>query len=874
MLSTFAQSLVRASRRRSWLTTLLILAIAVGAAAAAVRTLGMNTDSEALFEPGLPFRVAQAAFDAQFPSEVDLIVAVIDGPSALEAQRAADKLTEALAPRRDLFHDVQNPTGGAFFKKNGLLYLSADELDQLSGQLAQAQPFLGAIATDRSARGMFRLFDLAFNAAAKGEAGTEAIAPAVLQASDVIAEVLDGKPATLNWGSLFTGIAPAEQPVRAMVLVQPQLNLAALEQGGDSSAFIREQARRLGLTQENGYRVRLTGQIPLSDEEFATIAEGMGISGAVSIVLVGILLFMALGSWRVVTATLVTLVAGLLLTLGWAALAIGELNLISVAFAVMFVGIAVDFGIQFCMRYRAERHARGAGAHSLDDSLDAAGRAMASPLVLAAATTSLGFFSFLPTNYRGVSQLGVIAGGGMIIAVILSFTLLPALLRVLRARSEQGEVGYSWAAPVNRAIVSRRRPVLAAAALLALLSLAALPKLTFDFDPLKLKDPRTESMSTALELMDDPLINPNTLNALVPTAGEAKALAAKLGALPEVSHALTIFDVIPDDQDIKLAALEDLSFLMGPVLQPGEARPAPTTEDIFAAARNARDHAQAYLAARNEPGPLHDAATQLVAVIDRLLATNDSTLPEKLSAALLTGFDDAMEPLMAGLSAEHVSLETLPESLRAAFIAHDGRYRVQAFPKIQGGDITNLTQFLKAVQTIAPDVIGSPVVIYETGRLVTSAFRTAAILALIAITLLLFAVLHRVGDVLHVLAPLLLAGVLTLGTCALIDFPLNFANIIALPLLLGVGVTFPIYFVSAWREGEGALLASPAGRGMLYSAMTTAAAFGSLAISTHTGTASMGILLTMALAYTLLATLIVLPALLGPAPASRKFDLA
>ena len=192
---------------------------------------------------------------------------------------------------------------------------------------------------------------------------------------------------------------------------------------------------------------------------------------------------------------------------------------------------------------------------------------------------------------------------------------------------------------------------------------------------------------------------------------------------------------------------------------------------------------------------------------------------------------------------------------------------MQAFPKVTGGNAADLERFLKSVRSIAPDTIGAPVVIYESGRIVTSAFRTAALLALIAITVLLFAVFRNAADVARVLAPLLLAALLTLGTCALTGLALNFANIIALPLLLGVGVTFPIYFVSAWREGESVLLASPAGRGMLYSALTTAAAFGSLAISTHIGTSSMGVLLTVALAYTLLATLIVLPALLGPAPA-------
>ena len=867
-LGVFAERLVRACRSHAIVTIAATLLLAAAAVFGAVRGLGMNTDSLALFGSHLDFRETQAAFDAQFPGETDLIVAVIDGPSAQQAQAAADKLTAKLKPREDLFRSVQNPTGGDFFARNGLLFLTSAELDDLSIELSRAQPFLGAVSTDRNARGVFRLLEFAFRAAAGGEQAAAQIAPTSDQVSGVIENVLDNKPAALNWASLFKGFGPAGVSARAMVLAQPKLDLSSLTPGGVPSAYIRQAVKELGLTPENGFRVRLTGQIPLTDEEFATVAEGTGISGVISVVLVIGLLFLALGSGRLVLAALITLIIGLLLTLGWATIAVGELNLISVAFAVMFVGIAVDFSIQFVMRYRAERHSRGNAG--LDTALDAAGSVMARPLTLAAATTALGFFSFLPTEYRGVSQLGVIAGGGMIIALILSFTFLPALLKLFRAHGEQDEVGYRWAVPVNQWLLARRRPVLIAAAALALAAMAALPLLKFDFDPLKLKDPHTESMSAALELMDDPLINPNSLSVLVATPDEAKALAARLSALPEVGHALTIFDVIPEEQTDKLASIEELSFLIGPVLTPGMAqKPPPTVDEMIEAARHTRTEAQALLSSTaTTPGSnaLRQSAQRLIVVLDRLLAKPEAATFDKISGALLTGFEDALAPLAAGLNAGPVTLETLPDSVRASFIARDGRYRVQAFPRTTGGNAADLDRFLLAVKKVAPDATGEPVIIYESGRIVTGAFMTAATLAISAITLLLLAVMRRVGDVARALAPLLLAGLLTLGTCAVTGLAINFANIIALPLLLGVGVTFPIYFVTAWRDGEGVLLASPAGRGMLYSALTTGAAFGSLAISAHTGTASLGILLTMALVYTLLATLVVLPALLGPAP--------
>jgi hopanoid biosynthesis associated RND transporter like protein HpnN len=867
MLATFACNIVRACRRSPWITVGVTGVATALAVLAAVFLLSMNTDIAALFDDDVPFRAAEKAFDAQFPGEVDAIVAVVDGPSAMAAEQAGQRLAAKLAPRTDLFTSVTTPGGGPFFERNGLLYLSVDELNDLSTKLAAAQPLLAAIATDRNARGLFRLFDLGFAAGAEGTAGAEGLAPAAMQTADVIEAALAGQAKTINWNTLFGAIAPPGQSARAMVVTQPKLDLTALEQGGAASAFIRDSAAALGLTPANGYRVRLTGQIPLADEEFASVAQGTGFAGVLSVVLVTLLLLLALGSLRVVGATLITLLVGLILTIGWAAISVHEINLISVAFAVMFVGIAVDFAIQFCMRYRAERSAREPSPDALDRGLDAAGAAMAQPLLLAAAATALGFFSFVPTDYRGVAQLGVIAGGGMIIALVLSFTLLPALLRLMRPKPETGEVGYAWAAPFNRALLARRRGVLAASVAIAVFALAALPRLTFDFDPLKLKDPTTESMSTALELMDDPLVNPNTLSVLVADPEAAKAMAAKLSALPEVKQVITISDLVPEDQETKLTMLEDLAGLLGPAIQDdaAPAKPAPATGDIRAAAEAASRSAQAYLAAQPAPGPMHDAAARIAPLLDRL-ATAPADRIDAVSSMLLHGFDDALTPLKTALGATPVTIDDLPKDLRDTFVARDGRYRVQAFPAGAGADAGNLEQFLMAVRSVAPDAVGSPVAIYESGVVVTRAFATAGALALFTITVLLFAVMRRLDDVLRVLTPLLFAALLTLGTCALTGFKLNFANIIALPLLLGVGVTFPIYFVSAWRDGESLLLSSPAGRGMLFSALTTAAAFGSLALSKHTGTSAMGVLLTMALAYTLLSTLVLLPALLGPAP--------
>ena len=217
-----------------------------------------------------------------------------------------------------------------------------------------------------------------------------------------------------------------------------------------------------------------------------------------------------------------------------------------------------------------------------------------------------------------------------------------------------------------------------------------------------------------------------------------------------------------------------------------------------------------------------------------------------------------------------MSLKTLPESLRRDWIGTNGQARIQVFPKGNAGDPAVLNRFVAAVRTVAPDATGPAVSTYESARTIVHAFTEAGIIALLAICTVLGFALQKAGQVLLVLTPLVLSGLMTLATCVAVGLPLNFANVIALPLLLGIGVAFNIYLVMAWRAGGGNPLQSSTARAVLFSALTTTVAFGSLALSNHPGTASMGLLLTISLAFTVFNTMLILPAFLGAPPERRR----
>jgi predicted RND superfamily exporter protein len=210
-----------------------------------------------------------------------------------------------------------------------------------------------------------------------------------------------------------------------------------------------------------------------------------------------------------------------------------------------------------------------------------------------------------------------------------------------------------------------------------------------------------------------------------------------------------------------------------------------------------------------------------------------------------------------------VALRNLPESVLRQWVTVDGRTRVQASPKGDPNDNETLRHFARAIQVHFPDAVGTPVSILESGRTIVNAFILAGVYALVSIAILLWIVLKRFGDVLLTLIPLLVAGVITLEICVLIGMPLNYANIIALPLLLGVGVAFKIYYIMAWRAGQTDLLQSSLTRAVIWSALTTATAFGSLWLSSHPGTSSMGKLLALSLVTTMFAAVLFQPALMG-----------
>jgi uncharacterized protein len=836
----------------------LALALTVAAAVYTARTLTMDTDTARMINAELPWKQQMAHINAAFPQNVGLLVVMVDGENPDTAENAAAALFAKMQERADLFATVRRADGGHFFDQYGMMLLPTEELQQTSNSVIQAQSFLGTLSADPSLRGLFDMLSLAMEGVAQKAIDFAMLEDRLSLISKSVSSALTGSEVPLCWRCLMMKDRPVDpRELRKLILAQPKRDFQALQPGAKATAAVREMTRELALTPDHGVTVRLTGQVPLNDEEFGTVAEGMGWALFLSIVLVLGLLFAALRSVKLIVACFVTLIVGLIWTFGFTTLAIGSLNLVSIAFAVMFIGLSIDFGIQFGVRYGQERFIADDGT-----SLPRTGRFMARPLTLAAIAIAAGFLSFLPTDYKGVSELGLIAAAGMAITLLLNLTLLPALLKLFPPKSRPLDMGFPWAAPIDAFLLRRRWMMIGIWAVVGIVGVFAALALRFDFNPLHLKDPKVESVASMVDLMKDPLRTPYNIEILTPNIEEAQALAEKLGKLREVQMVLTANSFIPKDQEAKLAIIQDLNDLVGLSLDPLDIAAPPTAEDVRASLRKTAVKLREAVASS-------DIAQQLARLLDQAADSDDAFL-QRLDRVLLSTLKPRLQALRTALTAKPLTVDTLPLEIRNDWIAADGQARVLVIPAGDSNDNAVLEQFIASVRTVAPDASGSAVQIYESGRAVARAFEIATLLALASMAVLLFLILRRLVDVLMVLVPLAAAALATAIICWLIGLQLNFANIIALPLLLGIGVAFNIYFVVNWRNGITGPLQTSTARGVLFSGLTTGSSFASLAVSGHLGTASMGIVLLAGIAMTLLSIFILMPALLGPPPPASR----
>jgi len=833
--------------------------------------LGVITDTSEMLSKDLRYLKIYRHYKAEFPHTYNQIVVVIDAITPDLAVDARDRLARMLRAKRSIFHWVYLPGDDTYFKREGLLFLPPAKLEDLADNMAQAEPLMAYLVRHPDLKGLFSIFSLALDEDSKGE-GID-LTSVFSELATTIEHVNNSQFYQFSWMRLMSG-PDAHIGKRQIILVQPSVNYESILPGKASIAAIKEISKQLDLTPDHGVQVMLTGDIPMQYDELKSVTRGAKTAGILSFIMVSIVLITGLGSFRLVLATLAPLIAGLIWTACFAAMAVGHLNMISVAFAVLFIGLSVDYAIHLCLRYR-ELLKSGI---SSEDAIISSVQDVGPSLILCALTTSIGFYSFMPTDFSGVAELGLIAGTGMFIGLFSNLTILPAVLSLLPISASTKRPYYFTVADDSiffkfMAIPYKHgRTVRIVSIALTLAAFWYIPRVKFDSNPINLRDPHAESIVAFKKLLKDPNTSPWSLESLANSKDGAIERSKRFQRLAMVKHAITLDSFIPKDQEDKLDIISDMAMIMEPVISaPMELSTKPDPREELKSLEDFASKLQDYRPQKNPPGKnslymrLQRQLQLFLRQVSSLSPTEQEARIKSLRQAILGSFPGRVNDLRLALSAVPVDEKDLPSSIRSEWVGKSGTWRIDVVPQKNPANDQEIQRWIQETRRVDPDITGYAVLIMEGGKAVIGAFKEAFAASLAAIGLLLLVLMPSRRDAVVVFCSLVLAGLFTGGLMALSGTDLNFANIIALPLILGIGVDNGIHIVHRYRKAltqPVSILETSTARAIFFSTLTTICSFGNLAVSPHVGMASMGKLLTMGISMALLTAILVIPAFL------------
>ncbi len=543
-LGRCAGAWVTAVARRPRLVLALVGVLGLAALAGA-SLLRINTDTTRMLSPELAFQRRLDTLDAAFPTDARTLAIVVRAGEADAADAAAASLVRALTAEPALFPEVFAPAVDPWMVAHGLLYLDPETLGARLSRLSGASNLIARLRGDQTLDGFLSALDAATRLAqgaerAGGGGAGGGLDPLYAEAARVLAADRQGAVRPLAWSAALSGEAP--RPVLRVVTVKPQLDYATIDPAGAARTAISNAVAALDPAIADGVDVAVTGDLALQGDEMESATGTLGLSLGMSLLLVAGLLRIGLGSVGRAGLALCALLVTLVLTAGLAGIAVGTLNLVSMAFVVLMVGLGIDYAIHFLLHF--DTHGAAAyDATARQAALAAAARGLGPALGLSALTTALAFLAFATTDFIGMGQLGLIGGGGVLIALVVTLTVIPAAVS-LWPRLARGPASHRLARPP----AALRRLALPAALAVGVAGIALLPWSRFDADPMSLRDPAAPSVAAYRWLAADPELTPLTLNLIVPDAAAAREAAARLDPLPEVAGTTWVGDFVPKEQ--------------------------------------------------------------------------------------------------------------------------------------------------------------------------------------------------------------------------------------------------------------------------------------------------------------------------------------
>ncbi len=626
--------------------------------------------------------------------------------------------------------------------------------------------------------------------------------------------------------------------------------------------------------------IGLTGEPVLNDDEMQTAAKDVTYASIITFVLITLLFAISYKEYARPGWAIAVLLMAVVWCFAAAMFFVGHLNILTNAFVPMVLGLGIDFGIQVMGRYEEELGHGFGIEHALSETLQHTGVA----IVTGGSTTAAAFFSMCLNEFKGLSELGMICGMSMILCLVANLVLLPAIY-VLRDRKrsprdlhiKQTAAESHFTPEFNNRIVRHPHLVLTIGGIITVICLIAVGGTRFDYNLLNMQNQKLESVQVEKQLLKRLGNSSIYASITVDSLDEAREMTKKLEALPTVKEVQSLAKLLPDRQPEKQAIIRRITASLRGVKLDADAAAkidvAKARQDVaalLASSKEARVQAEMFAGTSKMAKEAVETFKKLIPPLERADAAmtklSDEELAQRLNAYQSEVFGRMQRGLVWLRNAEtnqFITIEDVPEPLRKRFVGNTGKYLLQVYAKEDLWDREPLVKFVHEVQSVAPLATGTPVQNYAYIDLLRVSYRDAAIWAFLAIVVLILLHFRSVIDASLAVLPLALGVIWTLGTMALFHIPFNPANIMTLPMLLGIGVAYGVYTTDRFREvGKMQIFSTSTGKAIVLSACTTLFGFASMLISDYRGLFSLGLVMTLGVVFCLITSLGLLPQIL------------
>lgn len=850
----FFGSWARFATSRPWLIIAVAFITTLLAGVYAANSISFHSDRSDLIDPSLPWQQRYASMKHRYPRWDDLIV-VIDRTSAPDDETAYEFM-DALAERLRADDRFRQITAG-FDRKNLPAWLLLTEPTERVQSAADSLKRTAPVLSSPSLADLLSL--TALGSAALDEQSRHGLTGLLERA----AAVAEGAGDSILGIEALSGTERISSAELAIMLVSRSREKDSTTSGVDAQREIVAALRaHIAETRASDARFApidagVTG-VPVfeSDETTQSMTDATRAT-ILSFILIALLMVIVYRGVIAPMLALVSLIVGIAWSFAWVAVSVGHLQVLSVVFTVVLLGLGIDTAIHLIARLELTHpdHDHMGGA------LVKTYRSIGPGVMTATATTAAAFAATALTRFAGVAEMGKIAAGGLILCTISVMTVLPALLMVLprpekRMRARRGGESRPFAGRLGLWLDKHPRTIMFISFVVLTLAGTVAVRIKYDPDLMKLVPPHAESVVWQNRLAHADAGSVWHAKVIVPDLEEARRIVPRLRALPTVGSLDGAARFAIDD-----ATLAERTAILAALPEPpaGARSPGEVSPDESSRLRDAcRSIAQKAGAA--DPA-LARAAASLASLPDDALAAVARTY--RAERAALASYITALR------AADQIELAALPASMSSMFIGTDNSLQILVSPVIEPGVSVlapdKLVPFAEDVISVAPDATGPTIQIYESSRLIKNAYYDAALFALIAIVVILLIDLRHFRDVVCSAIPVVSGSILMLATMVLIGQELNFANTIVMPLLFGMGVDSGVHAVHRWRqqqEDAPAGLAGGSGRAITLTTLTTVIGFSCMMIAEHRGIRSLGLVMSLGLAYVWISAVVILPAVL------------